>query len=324
MAVIQMNISSSRPTIAANLEQLRYLVFQGLKGETGDSAYDLAVSLGFEGTEAEWLASLKGEQGDQGDQGPAAQVVGYIDGNGILNIGNVEYHETADGIAVAADMSDWSVGKVVDAAALKDRLENLPAFSATVKSVNGQTGAVELRAEDVGALPDTTVIPTAPTKISELENDSGYLTAHQDISGKANTADLAAVAISGSYDDLTDKPTIPAAVSFATDTNMSDWTYGKAVDAAALKIDFQNALTALAGKVDKVDGRDLSSQDYTYGDKIKLAGIETGAQRNPTVMTQAEATAGMATTARTISARVLHDTIAAAIAEITDGDGVSY
>lgn len=42
-----------------------------------------------------------------------------------------------------------------------------------VDSVNGQTGVVVLDAEDVGALPDTTVIPT---KTSDLTNDSGFLT----------------------------------------------------------------------------------------------------------------------------------------------------
>ena len=61
-------------------------------------------------------------------------------------------------------------------------------------------------AAEVGALPDDTVIPS---KVSQLTNDAGYLTQHQDISGKANTADLAVVATSGSYTDLTDKPTIP-------------------------------------------------------------------------------------------------------------------
>ena len=40
-------------------------------------------------------------------------------------------------------------------------------------------------ADEVGALPDTTVIPT---KVSQLENDNGYLTEHQDISGKADKA----------------------------------------------------------------------------------------------------------------------------------------
>ncbi len=42
---------------------------QGLQGNTGASAYDVAKANGFEGTEAEWLASLKGEKGDTGAQG---------------------------------------------------------------------------------------------------------------------------------------------------------------------------------------------------------------------------------------------------------------
>ena len=42
-----------------------------------------------------------------------------------------------------------------------------------VDSVNGQTGTVVLDATDVGALPDTTVIPT---KTSDLTNDSGFIT----------------------------------------------------------------------------------------------------------------------------------------------------
>ena len=43
----------------------------------------------------------------------------------------------------------------------------------SVSSVNGQTGDVVLDAEDVGALPDTTVVPT---KTSQLTNDSGFIT----------------------------------------------------------------------------------------------------------------------------------------------------
>lgn len=38
--------------------------------------------------------------------------------------------------------------------------------------------------------------------------------------------------------------------------------------------------TALGGKVDKVEGKVLSSNDYTDEDKSKLAGIESGAQVN--------------------------------------------
>ena len=55
-----------------------------------------------------------------------------------------------------------------------------------------------------------------PTKVSDLTNDLGFLTSHQDISGKANTADLATVATTGAYSDLTGKPTIPTKVSDLT------------------------------------------------------------------------------------------------------------
>lgn len=51
---------------------------------------------------------------------------------------------------------------------LNKKLEKAP-----VTSVNSKTGAVQLNATDVGALPDTTVIPS---KTSQLDNDSGFIT----------------------------------------------------------------------------------------------------------------------------------------------------
>ena len=59
-----------------------------------------------------------------------------------------------------------------------------------------------------GSYDDLSNKPTIPTKISDLTNDSSFITEHQDISGKANTADLSTVAFSGSYNDLTNKPTL--------------------------------------------------------------------------------------------------------------------
>ena len=60
-----------------------------------------------------------------------------------------------------------------------------------VNSVNGQTGDVVLTASDVGALPDTTPIPT---KTSDLNNDSGFITAAgapvQSVNGQTGTVTL--------------------------------------------------------------------------------------------------------------------------------------
>lgn len=43
----------------------------GPPGDAGASAYDAAVAAGFEGTEADWLASLRGADGEPGPAGPA-------------------------------------------------------------------------------------------------------------------------------------------------------------------------------------------------------------------------------------------------------------
>lgn len=61
-----------------------------------------------------------------------------------------------------------------------------------------------------------------PTKVSQLTNDSGYLTEHQSLSAYAKSADLAAVATSGSYNDLSDKPTIPSTSGLATETYVDE------------------------------------------------------------------------------------------------------
>ena len=83
-------------------------------------------------------------------------------------------------------------------------------YGTEVHSVNGKIGHVILDAEDVGALPSDTPIPSLdgyateewvqeqgyatladiPTDVSAFNNDAGYLTEHQDISGKADIEDI--------------------------------------------------------------------------------------------------------------------------------------
>ena len=68
-----------------------------------------------------------------------------------------------------------------------------------------------------------------PTKTSELTNDSGFLTSHQDVSGKADKtyvdAELAKKANKShthSYNNLTDKPSIPSIDGLATKKELTD------------------------------------------------------------------------------------------------------
>ena len=80
--------------------------------------------------------------------------------------------------------------------------------------------------------------------------NKNYLTTHQDISGKANTVDLSDVATSGSYNDLTNKPTIPTVPS-----NVSAFTNDSG---------YLTSHQDISGKADTSDlGTVAFSNDYT-------------------------------------------------------------
>ena len=139
----------------------------------------------------------------------------------------------------------------------------------TIPSINGLATEVYvdeavsgITVESIGALPDTTVIPTIPTNISSFVNDAGYLTEHQSLDGLAtetyvNTqidaivipdslSDLTADSthrtvtdaeksvwnaksnFSGSYNDLTNKPAIPSIAGLATETYVDEAVSAKA------------------------------------------------------------------------------------------------
>lgn len=106
-----------------------------------------------------------------------------------------------------SDLDEIRSGAALGSTALQSETD--PTVPAWAKSENKPV----YTAAEVGALPASTVIPS---KLSDLTNDAGYLTEHQDISGK----------------------------------------------------------------VDKIEGKGLSTNDYTNDDKTKLDGIEIGAQAN--------------------------------------------
>ncbi|MDN5515684.1 MAG: hypothetical protein L0G82_10645, partial [Pseudomonas sp.] len=112
---------------------------------------------------------------------------------------------------------------------------------AGVSSFNGRTGVVSLTGSDV-----TTALAYTP----------------------ANAASLAAVALSGSYADLADKPFIPTGPGdIGAATAAQGALADTAVQPAALSVQ-------LDLKVDKVAGYGLSQENFTAAEKAKLAGLE--------------------------------------------------
>lgn len=152
----------------------------------------------------------------------------------------------------------------------------------TITSVNSKTGAVVLDAEDVGALPDTTVL-------ADLTTDA----THRTVTDAEKATWNAKSNFSGSYNDLTNKPSIPSIAGLATETyvntkvadlvDSSPDTLNTLNELAAALGDDPNFATTIAtqmgGKVDKVSGKGLSTNDYTTAEKTKLAGIAEGANK---------------------------------------------
>ena len=80
--------------------------------------------------------------------------------------------------------------------------------------------------DDLNTKADKSAIPT---KVSQLTNDKGYLTSHQDISGKVDKtyvdtelAKKANTSHTHSYNNLTDKPTIPSTTNLATKSELKN------------------------------------------------------------------------------------------------------
>lgn len=91
-----------------------------------------------------------------------------------------------------------------------DYIKNRPSMpSAQIQSDWNQTNTSE-----VDYIKNKPTIPVVPTNVSAFTNDAGYLTQHQSLAGYATETwvqQQGYSTFSGSYNDLSDKPTIPAA-----------------------------------------------------------------------------------------------------------------
>lgn len=134
---------------------------QGLKGEKGDKG-----DRGEKGTQGE--RGLQGIQGIQGEQGIGIQSIVFKEA-------------TAGGNVYTVTLTDGSAYEIVAprGPAGEGSGDMLSAVYDTQNKATDIFAYADGKAKEV-----EDKIPTVPTKVSQLENDSGYLTEHQDISGK--------------------------------------------------------------------------------------------------------------------------------------------
>ena len=146
----------------------------GAKGEDGKSAYQLAVEAGYEGSEADWLASLKGTDGRNGIDG----INGTNGKDGKTPVKGVDYFTTAEineieeGAAAKVDLSNYAKTADLSTVATSGSYNDL-IDKPTIPSTAGLASTKYVDDKVAGI-----VIPTVPTKVSAFENDKGYLTSH--------------------------------------------------------------------------------------------------------------------------------------------------
>lgn len=98
---------------------------------------------------------------------------------------------------------------------------------------------------------------------------TGFLTEHQDISGKANLSELATVAITGSYSDLEGTPTIPIITNTYSSTS-ENGVSGKAVYDAISELATDSSVVHLNGD-ESISGNKLFSGDVTFTGEVSLS-----------------------------------------------------
>ena len=145
------------------------------------------------------------------------------------------------GIAAGAEVNVQSNWTQTNSSA-DDFIKNKPSIPTKTSDLTNDSGFITTSA--------------IPTKVSAFTNDAGYLNeipddsvglnqldstivnALNNINNKANTADLASVAFSGSYNDLANKPTIPTKTSDLTNNSnfVSNTSYATANTGGVVKV----------------------------------------------------------------------------------------
>lgn len=215
----------------------------GAQGIQGLSAYQVAVQHGFEGTEAEWLISLKGEKGETGPVGPK----GEQGEQGIQGIQGPQGEPGPQG----PKGEQGEPGPKGEPGA-----DGAPGIQGP-KGDPGQKGEKGDQGSDASVTKQN-VEAVLTGDITSHNHDSRYIS-------KSNT---------GTYTPTADYH--PATKKYVDDTvaavDVTEQISGKA--------DKTYVDSKLDTKVDKVSGKQLSANDYTNEDKTKLAGIAAGAEVN--------------------------------------------
>lgn len=185
---------------------------------------------------------------------------------------------TVTGVKINGTTKNPTSGVVDLGTVLTSYTETDPTVPSWAKAASKPT----YTASEVGALPDTTVIPSAPGTLKTNNTTAQSTSASESFSGTIN---LHQVAKTGSYNDLLNKPTIPAAV---TESTVAGWGFTKNTGTLTSETDPVFSASAAAG---------ITSSDITnWNNKTSNTGTLTGVTFNNTAATVTNGVAAITAT----------------------------
>lgn len=255
------NEEDSRLYLKGNTEWKFISDLSGAQGIQGLSAYQVAVQHGFEGTEDEWLISLKGEKGETGPKGDKGDTgekgatgergpQGLQGERGLQGVQGEKGEPGIQGpVGPKGEQGEQGIQGIQGP-------QGAPGAQGP-KGDPGQKGEKGDPGSDASVTKQN-VEAVLTGDITSHNHDSRYIS-------KSNTS---------TYTPTTDYH--PATKKYVDDTvaavDVTEQISGKA--------DKTYVDSKLDTKVDKVSGKQLSTNDYTNEDKTKLAGIAAGAEVN--------------------------------------------
>lgn len=138
---------------------------------TGESAYDVAVRNGFQGTEQEWIASLKGEQGEQGIQGPPGS--GSETANKLSTARTLQTNLASTTAAFFDGTANASIGVTGILPIANGGTNSSTASGAIGNLVNGTTAETTIADDDYIPFRDTSASTGKKITLSSLKSAIG-------------------------------------------------------------------------------------------------------------------------------------------------------
>ena len=284
-----------------------------VKGDTAyEYITDMSGAQGIQGPQGpQGIQGPQGERGEQGPQGAAGVMDSAFDADSVNGVENkvltakfssVDSAVAANASAISTHAASTSnphgvtkaqvglgnvdntsdANKPISTATqaaldLKADASALASYVPTARTVNGKALSqdISLTSADVGAQPaGNYALKSEIPDVSDFITDSEVEAAYQPKGDYALSDDLAAVATSGSYNDLTDKPTIP--------TIPGDLVQG-GISATPGDDTVELAVTTYNGQIQRetlLSATPSGSGVMSIADKVKLNGIATGAEVN--------------------------------------------